>query len=81
MSAMAMLRQSSRRSNPESVVDETRHFNLSVVNGLMNVHAGMLSWLINVVAHTDNGGTLASKVDLSNRRGDALVKVLTTPIR
>jgi OmpA-OmpF porin, OOP family len=31
-----------------------------------------------VVGHTDNVGTLASNVDLSKRRGDAVVKVLTT---
>jgi outer membrane protein OmpA-like peptidoglycan-associated protein len=31
-----------------------------------------------VVGHTDNAGTLASNMDLSKRRGDAVVKVLTT---
>jgi OmpA-OmpF porin, OOP family len=31
-----------------------------------------------VVGHTDNVGTLASNMDLSKRRGDAVVKVLTT---
>jgi OmpA-OmpF porin, OOP family len=31
-----------------------------------------------VVGHTDNVGTLASNMDLSMRRGDAVVKVLTT---
>jgi OOP family OmpA-OmpF porin len=31
-----------------------------------------------VVVHTDNVGTLASNMDLSKRRGDAVVKVLTT---
>ena len=31
-----------------------------------------------VVGHTDNVGTLASNLDLSKRRGDAVVKVLST---
>ena len=31
-----------------------------------------------VVGHTDNVGTLASNMDLSKRRGDAVVKVLAT---
>ncbi|HKW62801.1 MAG TPA: OmpA family protein [Candidatus Acidoferrum sp.] len=48
---------------------------LGEISKLLQQDAGLKLY---VVGHTDNVGTLASNMDLSKRRSDAVVKVLTT---
>jgi len=48
---------------------------LAEISKLLQQEGGLKLY---VVGHTDNLGTLASNMDLSKRRGDAVVNVLTT---